>query len=76
MNILKTKSPINSILFILKSHEGLNKDYPEVLEIIESYLETEKNEIINAWIDGAANTNAYPDFALNYYNETFEKLKF
>lgn len=73
MNILKTKSPVNSILFILKSHEGLNKDYPEVLEIIESYLETEKNEIINAWIDGGVNTNAYPDFAEKYYNETFEK---
>ena len=78
MSILKTKTPVNSILFILKSHKGLNKDYPEILEIIESYIETEKKEIINAYLKnrGCFNFNESIELcneALNYYNETFEK---
>jgi hypothetical protein len=74
MSFLKTKSPINSILFILKSHKGLNKDYPEVLEIIESYVETEKKEIINAYNKGYDINSlcSFPD-SEKYYNETFEK---
>jgi len=77
MSILKTKTPINSILFILKSHKGLNKDYPEVLEIIESYLETERKEIINAYLQKRGKVPMEKalklwDEAENYYNKNFE----
>ena len=78
MSILKTKTPVNSILFILKSHKGLNKDYPEILEIIESYLETEKKEIINAYLQKRGKVDMTKalklwDEAENYYDKTFEK---
>lgn len=78
MSILKTKTPLNSILFILKSHKGLNKDYPEILEIIESYLETEKKEIINAYLQKRGEVKILEAVMLwneaeNYYNKNFEK---
>lgn len=78
MNVLKTKTPLNSILFILKSHKGLNENYPEVLEIIESYLETEKKEIINAYLQKRGEVKILEAVMLwneaeNYYNKNFEK---
>ena len=33
----------------------------------------EKQQIMNAWVDGALDTNAYINFAEQYYNETFNK---
>ncbi len=78
MNVLKTKTPLNSIIFILKSHEGLNENYPEVLEIIESYLETEKKEIINAYLQKRRKVNLNKALELwneaeFYFSKTFEK---
>ena len=32
----------------------------------------EKEQIIEAWINGALDTNAYTDLAEQYYNETFK----
>lgn len=78
MEKLRTKTALNSIIFVLKSHEGLNKDYPEILEIIESYLETEKEQMkefcfhINQDESEDAAKFLNKEFEL-FYNENFEK---
>jgi len=40
---------------------------------IDQAKEMEKEQIIDAWINGALDTNAYTDFAEQYYNQTFNK---
>jgi hypothetical protein len=47
--------------------------FMQVLILIEQALKMEKEQIIDAWINGALDTNAYTDFAEQYYNETFKK---
>jgi hypothetical protein len=39
---------------------------------IDQAKEMEKEQIIDAWINGALDTNAYTDFAEQYYNQTFK----
>ena len=49
---MKNETAIQIILRLLSSHDKLNKECPEVIEIIESYLEIEKMDISSAWNDG------------------------
>jgi len=49
---IKSKSTIQSLLFVLDNHRFLKRDYPEVIEIIENYLEMEKIHIASAWNEG------------------------
>ena len=69
MKTLKTKTALNSLIFVLKSHEGLKKDYPEILEILESYLETEKENMkeFAIWLNQDNSEDA-----LKFVNKQFE----
>ncbi len=49
---MKNETTIQIILRLLSLHNKLNKECPEVIEIIESYLEIEKMHIASAWNDG------------------------
>ena len=49
---LKIKSTIQSLLFVLDNHRFLKRDYPEIIDIIENYLDYEKIIIESAWKDG------------------------
>ena len=49
---MKNETAIQIILRLLSSHDKLNRECPEVIEIIESYLEIEKMDISSAWNDG------------------------
>jgi hypothetical protein len=49
---MKNETTIEMILRLLASHYKLNKECPEVIEIIESYLEIEKMHIALAWNNG------------------------
>jgi hypothetical protein len=49
---MKSKSTIESLLFILSSHQRLNRECPEVIDIIENYINIEKMHIASAWNDG------------------------
>ena len=49
---MKNETAIQIILRLLSVHDKLNKECPEVIEIIESYLEIEKMDISSAWNDG------------------------
>jgi hypothetical protein len=49
---MKNETSIQIILRLLSVHDKLNRECPEVIEVIESYLEFEKNEIASAWNDG------------------------
>jgi len=73
------KTPIQSILSILTSHNKLNKECPEVLEIIESYLVYERYTIEKAFRTGKELGNSYVEIgedksyltATKYYYQTF-----
>lgn len=49
---MKKETSIQIILRLLSVHDKLNRECPEVIEVIESYLEIEKQQISNAWNDG------------------------
>ena len=49
---MKKETTIEIILRLLSAHDKLNKECPEVIEVIESYLMIEKNQITSAWNDG------------------------
>jgi hypothetical protein len=49
---MKNETTIQIILRLLSLHDKLNKECPEVIEIIESYLEIEKMHIECAWNNG------------------------
>jgi hypothetical protein len=49
---MKKETAIQIILRLLGSHDKLNKECPEVIEVIESYLNIEQNQITSAWNDG------------------------
>jgi hypothetical protein len=49
---MKNETAIQIILRLLSSHDKLNKECPEVLEVIESYLTIEQIQITSAWNDG------------------------
>jgi len=74
------KTPIQSILSILISHNKLNKECPEVLEIIESYLAYERYTIEKAFRTGKELGNSYLEIgedkfyltANQYYIQTFK----
>lgn len=76
---LQDKTPIESILSILKSHIKLNNECPEVLEIIESYLSYERYVIEKAFRTGKELGNCYVESgedkfyltATQYYYQTF-----
>jgi hypothetical protein len=57
-----------------KAKEKISKDVYESTKIYfkEKAKEMEKDQIIEAFLDGAFDTNAYPDVAERYYNETFK----
>ena len=42
------------------------------MKAFEQAKAMEKEQIIEAWINGALDTNAYTDLAEQYYNETFK----
>jgi hypothetical protein len=48
---MKNETAIQIILRLLSSHDKLNKQCPEVIEVIESYLTIEQNQITSAWND-------------------------
>jgi hypothetical protein len=48
---MKNETAIQIILRLLSSHDKLNKECPEVLEVIESYLTIEQIQITSAWND-------------------------
>jgi len=50
---MKNETALQIILRLLSSHDKLNKECPEVIEVIESYLETERLQISKAWHDGS-----------------------
>jgi len=49
---MKKETSIEIILRLLSSHYKLNKECPEVIEVIESYLEIERLQIQDAFNDG------------------------
>jgi hypothetical protein len=49
---MKNETPIQIILRLLSVHDKLNRECPEVIEVIESYLEIEQIQITSAWNDG------------------------
>ena len=49
---MKNETAIQIIVRLLSSHDKLNKECPEVLEVIESYLTIEQIQITSAWNDG------------------------
>jgi len=49
---MKNETAIQIILRLLSSHDKLNKQCPEVIEVIESYLTIEQIQITSAWNDG------------------------
>jgi hypothetical protein len=49
---MKNETAIQIILRLLSVHDKLNKQFPEVIEVIESYLDIEKQQISEAWNDG------------------------
>lgn len=49
---MKKETSIQIILRLLSLHDKINRECPEVIEVIESYLEIEKQQISNAWNDG------------------------
>ena len=78
---MKSKSTIESLLFILSSHQRLNRECPEVIDIIENYINIEKMHIASAWNDGYwlgkngfiledySNGNQYYEKVYNVINE-------
>jgi vacuolar-type H+-ATPase subunit H len=44
-------------------------------EEIEQAKKMHKQEIEEAWVDGALDTNAYSDYAEQYYQKTFKQPK-
>jgi hypothetical protein len=59
--------------FAIALYEGgyLQGNGDEIQKLLEQHLEMGKGQILFAWIDGAVDTNAYMDFAEQYYNETY-----
>lgn len=50
-----------------------DKDFKSwMLNNYDELFEMEKEQIKNAWFSGALDTNAYTDFAEQYYNEKFK----
>ena len=49
---MKNETAIQIILRLLSVHDKLNKECPEVIEVIESYLTIEQIQITHAWNDG------------------------
>lgn len=76
---MKNETAIQIILRLLSYHDKLNKECPEVIEVIESYLDIEKNQIIEAYRNGRTDQQSsigkwYNRSSLNYYNDTFNKV--
>ena len=74
---MNKETPIQIILRLLNLHDKLNKECPEVIEVIESYLEIEKNEIASAWNDGyllGRNGFILENYSTGkeYYNEKYK----
>jgi len=76
---MKNETAIQIILRLLSSHDKLNKQCPEVIEVIESYLEIEKKQIEDAFKIGKDLGNSYVEInedkfyltANQYYIQTF-----
>jgi hypothetical protein len=62
-----TEELINIILYYLDEDE-----LQRIQSVIDEAKEMEKYQIIEAFLDGAFDTNAYPHVAERYYNETFK----
>jgi hypothetical protein len=50
--------------------EYFSKD--TILELLERAKETEKAQIMSAWLAGFEETRPYVDHSEDYYNETYE----
>ena len=75
---MKNETAIEIILRLLSVHTKLNKQCPEVIEVIESYLETEKQQIIEAYRNGRSDQQSQVPRYFNrtseqVFNETFQK---
>ena len=76
---MKKETSIQIILRLLSLHHNINKECPEVIEVIESYLEIEKQQISNAWNDGyllGKNGFILENYSngKEYYNEKYKNL--
>lgn len=74
---MKNETPIQIILRLLSLHDKINRECPEVIEVIESYLEIEKMNISSAWNDGyllGRNGFILENYSTGkeYYNEKYK----
>ena len=64
-----------AVAWLSEQFDSIVELYPSQFErvnrAIDQAKEMEKEQIKDAWIDGAVDTNAYMDFAEQYYNETY-----
>lgn len=76
---MKNETSIQIILRLLRLHHNINKECPEVIEVIESYLDIEKQQISSAWNDGyllGKNGFLLENYSngKEYYNEKYKNL--
>jgi len=76
---MKKETSIQIILRLLSVHDKLNRECPEVIEVIESYLDIEKQQISSAWNDGfllGKNGFILENYSngKEYYNEKYKNL--
>lgn len=67
---IQDKTAIQSILSILEAHDKLNKECPEVIEVIENYLAHERYQIELAYKHGSrlGNTLTPTKYYYQIYN--------
>jgi hypothetical protein len=75
---MKNETAIEIILRLLKLHTKLNRECPEILEVIESYLDIEQMQITSAWNDAfliGKNGFILEDYSngKEYYNAKYKK---
>jgi hypothetical protein len=69
------KTPIQELIDTLKELQETQDPYSlqDAIEFAQSMLEKEKEVIMNAFLDGYTHSpdDGFPEYARNYYNETF-----
>jgi vacuolar-type H+-ATPase subunit H len=64
---------MTSIEWLIEKMDIKNPNW--LKEEIEQAKKMHKQEIEEAWVDGALDTNAYSDYAEQYYKKTFKQPK-
>jgi len=66
----KKQTAVSMLIETLTPFIGLHQKRIE--ELAKKYIDIEREQIEEAWICGALDTNAYQDFAEQYYTQTFK----